>query len=144
MKTLMSRWRIYNEVPFGGNDPLDEKVVMMRKWKKFVALGAGATAVAGIAAAIALPASASADTVGYITVCSNGGFDSYVSFPDRSGWVTSVIPSGWCDTTQAGGNSNEQIDVYDSDTGQLIGSTIYNGSVGETIVTIAGPSFYAE
>jgi hypothetical protein len=26
---------------------------------------------------------------------------------------------------------------------EYIGSTIYNGSVGETIVTIPGPSFYA-
>jgi len=27
--------------------------------------------------------------------------------------------------------------------GQYIGSTVYNGQLGETIVTIAGPSFYA-
>lgn len=116
----------------------------MRKWKKFVALGAGATAVAGTAAAIASTASASADTSGALTVCSSGGFGSSASFPNRGGWGTFVIPNGQCYTTQAGGNINEQINVYDADTGQLIASTIYNGSVGETIVTIAGPSFYIE
>ena len=71
------------------------------------------------------------------------GYDSQVQFPDRGGWGTYIIPNGQCYTTNAGGNSNEGINVYDWSTSQNIGSTIYNGSSGETIVTIPGPSFYA-
>jgi hypothetical protein len=39
---------------------------------------------------------------------------------------------------------NEQVNVYEYDNGDsiYIGSTIYNGLDGETITTVAGPSFY--
>ena len=112
---------------------------------KFLGLGAGVAAVAGLVVANTVPAvSASADA-GALTLCSKGGYASYVVFPGgtRGGWSTFVIPNGQCYTTHAGGNANEDVDVYDADANQYIASTIYNGSVGETIVTIVGPSFYA-
>jgi hypothetical protein len=113
----------------------------MRKWKKILAAGTGVAAAAGLAFAIVPAASASASS-GVLTLCSEGGYWSNVEFPDRGGLSTYVIPPGECYGTPLGGSFNEQANVYDSNTGRLIGSTIYNGSVGETIVTIAGPSFY--
>jgi hypothetical protein len=109
--------------------------------KKFLWLGAGVTAMAALAGLATVPA-ASADT-GALTLCSQGGYGSYAQWPDRGDFSTFVIPNGQCYTSNVGGNTNEDIDIYDACTNQLIGSTIYNGSVGETIVTIAGPSFYA-
>jgi hypothetical protein len=54
-----------------------------------------------------------------------------------------VIPNGTCCDTFLDGNTNEQVSVYDADNNQYIGSTIYNGPVGETIVTVAGLNFCA-
>lgn len=84
-----------------------------------------------------------ADQAGDFALCSDGGYGSFAVFPDRGGWSTVVIPNGVCLRYAMGGNINEEVDVYDADNGQYIGSTIYNGLVGETIVTIPGPSFYA-
>ena len=102
------------------------------------------TAAAGLALAAApiVDASASAQAAGQITVCSNGGYASYAAFPGRGGWATYVASPGSCVTLNAGGNVNERVDVY-TGWGQYIASTIYNGTFGETIVTVAGPSFYA-
>jgi hypothetical protein len=142
----------------------------MRKGK-FAAIGTGAAAAVGLLAMFAAPASASAaatpqarpaaairtvakvpiakakavrpDQAGNFELCSEGGYYSYASFPDRGGASTYLVPNGWCYVFPYGGNSNEQVNVYDANNNQYIGSTIYNGSVGETIVTIPGPSFYA-
>jgi hypothetical protein len=87
------------------------------------------------------------DTAGYFTLCSDGGYGSTVFFPDRGDWTTGIVPAGSCYTYDLGGSINEEVDVYmqTSPSGGVgIGSTIYNGAVGETIVTIAGPSFYVE
>ena len=112
---------------------------------KLLGLGVSGAAVA-VAALLASrttpPAGASAEA-GALTLCSEGGYASYVVFPDRGGFSTFVIPNGQCHTTVLGGNGNEDVEVFDGDTNQVIASTIYNGSVGETIVTIPGPSFYA-
>jgi hypothetical protein len=142
----------------------------MRKGK-FVGIGAGAAAAMGMAAMFTAAASASAavvppakppaaispvakvtvatakvvtpDQAGDFELCSEGGYDSQAVFPDRGGFATFIVPPGWCYVFPYGGTSNEQVDVYDSDNNQYIGSTIYNGLVGETVVTIPGPSFYA-
>jgi hypothetical protein len=107
-------------------------------------LGLGVTAEAGLAAALLPAAAAAAATPGKFTLCSQGPYSSYASFPARGGMQTQIIPQGACRTYDLGGSANEQVNVYKylSAGGQLIGSTIYNGSVGEKIVTIAGPSFY--
>jgi hypothetical protein len=124
---------------------------------------AGAATVAGLLMAFAASAAANASTItstvahpaapasaeqaaafgGNLELCSFGEYASYASFPGRSGLSAFVIPNGTCYGTFLGGNTNEQVNVYDADNNQYIGSTIYNGSVGETIVTIAGPGFYA-
>jgi hypothetical protein len=97
--------------------------------------------IAGLATAVVPAVSASASS-GVLTLCSEGGYPSYAVFPGRGGLSTYVIPNGQCYSTYLGGTTNEEVDVY-ANNWQYIGSTIYNGSVGETIVTIAGPSFYA-
>lgn len=112
------------------------------KWNKVLGAGTGVAVAAGLAFAVIPAASASASS-GVFTLCSEGGYSSYVVFPGRGGLSTFVIPAGECYGTALGGSTNEQVDVYDADGGQYIGSTIYNGSVGETLVTISGPSFYA-
>lgn len=72
-----------------------------------------------------------------------GGYASYASFPGHGGLSTLVIPNGTCCDTFLDGYTNEQVSVYDADNNQYIGSTIYNGPVGETIVTVAGLNFCA-
>lgn len=133
---------------------------MVQKWKT-LGFGAGAATVAGLLMAFA-PAAANASTItsvvartvahasleqtaqaGDFELCSEGGYDSYASFPDRGGLATYVVPNGSCYVTYLGGDTNEQVNIYEANNNHYIGSTIYNGSVGETIVTIAGPSFYA-
>ncbi|SNQ50181.1 conserved exported hypothetical protein [Frankia canadensis] len=100
-------------------------------------------AILGLLVALVLPATAaSASTPGKLTLCSNGGFDSYAEFPGRGGFSTYIIPAGTCHTTNLGGSVIEQVNVHKGN-GAYIGSTIYNGSVGLVIVTISGPSFYA-
>jgi hypothetical protein len=115
---------------------------MVRIPKKFLWLGAGVVTAASVAGLAIVPA-ASADA-GALTLCSEGGYTSAVVFPDRGDYSTVGIPNGQCYTFDNwAGTTNEEADVYDRGTNQYIGSTIYNGSVGETIVTTAGPSFYA-
>ncbi len=109
--------------------------------RKFLGLTAGAVTVAGLAAAV-IPAASASAAAGGLTVCSRGGYLSYVDIP-AYGASSFVANPDHCVTTWFGGNTNVQIYVYDVNSGQEIGSTIYNGSVGETIVTIDGPSFYA-
>jgi hypothetical protein len=137
---------------------------MVQKWKT-LGLSTAAATVAGLLMAFA-PAAANASTIapaahtltivhtaahaspeqtglaGYLVLCSEGGYASYISFPNRGGLFSEGVPNGYCAFFPWAGN-NEQVNVYDYDNKQYIGSTIYNGSVGETIVTIAGPSFYA-
>jgi hypothetical protein len=92
---------------------------------------------------VANPEAVRVEQAGDFELCSEGGYDSYAVFPDRGGFATFVVPNGWCYIFPYGGNSNEEVNVYEANNNQYIGSTIYNGSVGETIVTIPGPSFYA-
>jgi hypothetical protein len=137
----------------------------VQKWKT-LGLSTAAATVAGLLMAFA-PAAANASTIapaahtltivhtaahaspeqtgqaGDLVLCSEGGYGSYITLPDRSGFFTTTVPNGWCYTFAVpGGDTNEQVNVYDANNNQYIGSTIYNGSVGETIVTIAGPRFY--
>jgi hypothetical protein len=126
----------------------------MRKWTK-LGSGLGIAAVATLALAIpaasasaatASPASTASsaraqDSPGYLTVCDYGDYGINVSFPDRGGLGYSPF-FGQCGTVYLGGSQNEQVNVY-TDTGAYVGSTIYNGLRGETIVGISGPSFYA-
>jgi len=114
----------------------------MRKSKKLLAAGMAAAASL-TAAAVIVPATSASAATGVFTLCSDGGYGSVAQFPDRGYLETVVIDPGRCTSLVLGGDTNEQVNVIDADTDQLIGSTIYNGSVGETIVTIAGPSFYA-
>jgi hypothetical protein len=113
----------------------------MRK-QKYLGLGAAAAVAIGLTAAIAPAASASTTGPGYLQLCSEGGFGSSIDFVDR-GWSTLPVPNGECDSFDVGGDTNETVEVYDDNTNTSIGYTIYNGTTGETIVTTAGPSFYA-
>jgi hypothetical protein len=70
------------------------------------------------------------------------GYASYVAFPSRGGLTTRIAGDGSCVSDYIGGSTNESVDVYVS-SGRYIGSTIFNGSAGETIVTTPGFSFYA-
>jgi hypothetical protein len=114
-----------------------------RRRSLYGAVGVVTLALAGVVAGPALSASASPGT---FTLCSQGGYDSWVDIPPvdfETGMATVIVPDGSCQTWPFdGGFENRKVDVYQAG-GQYIGSTIYNGSVGETIVTIAGPSFYA-
>jgi hypothetical protein len=126
----------------------------MRKWTK-LGSGLGIAAVASLALAIPAASASAAtaspahtaswagaqDSPGYLTVCDGGDYGINVSFPDRGGLGFAPFV-GQCGTVYLGGSQNEQVNVYTS-TGAYVGSTIYNGSQGETIVGIAGPSFYA-
>jgi hypothetical protein len=100
-------------------------------------------ALAGVVAGPALSASASPGT---ITVCSEGGYGTWVDIPPvdhESGMFMDVVRDGSCNTWAFDSyGENRQVEVYTEDW-QSLGSTIYNSSVGETIVTIPGPSFYA-
>jgi hypothetical protein len=102
-------------------------------------LGPAASASAATASAVR-----PADTAGYFTLCSEGGYTSYAEWPGRGGLSTVLVDNGSCITAYLGGTQNEQVDVYEYSNGAsiYIASTIYNGLVGETIVTVAGPSFY--
>jgi hypothetical protein len=118
--------------------------------RKRTTLASGlAAAVVGLTLTVAPTASATtvrpADTAGYFTLCSDGGYTSVVSWVDR-GNRSVLAPAGTCFTIYMGGTYNEQINVYDDVNGTFyyIGSTIYNGLVGETLVTVGGPSFYVE
>ena len=70
-----------------------------------------------------------------------GGYGASAVFPDRGGWRTDYVANGTCVAYDMGGSIWEEVDVYDSDTGQYIGDTIYDGVNGETVVTTPGPSF---
>jgi len=95
---------------------------------------------AGAASAAVRPA----DSAGNFELCSGGNYSSYASFPGRGGWSTNVVPVGYCYVYNIGGNVNETVNVYlYNGTSYYLGSTIYNGLLGETIVTTA-TSFYVE
>jgi hypothetical protein len=103
-------------------------------------IGAATLALVGVVAGPAVSASASPEA---LTLCSVGGYASYVEIPfgfrrDRG---TVVVPDGSCEIVGYGGGDQDlQVEVYDADTGQHIGTTFYNGSFGETIVTFEGPN----
>lgn len=128
----------------------------MRKNKAF-GTGVVIAAVTGLTLALAGPATAAsaavarpADSAGLLTLCSNG-YTSFARIPDRGGWSTLLVNSGSCSEYDLGGSWNEEVDVYEFGGGNgttsastYIGSTIYNGSVGLTIVTVPGPSFFVD
>jgi hypothetical protein len=115
----------------------------MRK-QKYLGLGAAAAVAIGLTAAIAPAASASTTGPGYLQVCSEGGFTTSVVFTDRDDATVGPVPNGDCYSYYVGGDTNETVQVFDdTDTEESLGYTIYNGTTGETIVTTAGPSFYA-
>jgi hypothetical protein len=120
--------------------------ISMRKRATLGIAAVGLTlAVAGPATVASANAAKPADTAGYFTLCSEGGYTSYAEWPDRGGLSTVLVDNGNCLTVYLGGDENEQVNVYEYNGSSIyIGSTIYNGLVGETIVTVAGPSFYAE
>lgn len=108
--------------------------------------GVAVAAALGLAVSIGTAGAASAavrpaDSAGIFTLCSDGGYGSYAVFPGYIG--TSVVYAGNCGNFTVSVYQNIQVDVYEAN-GTYIGSTIYNGLAGETIVTVAGPSFYVE
>ena len=106
--------------------------------------GLALAASIGLAVSLGTAGAASADTAGNFELCSGGNYSSYAVFPDRGGWSTNVVPVGYCYVYGLGGSTNEDVDVYlYNGTSYYLGSTIYNGSVGETIVTTAS-SFYVQ
>jgi hypothetical protein len=115
------------------------KLLAVRRGLAAAAL-AGAAVVAG-PAVTASAAPASAASTGKFRLCSNGFYDSYAVFPGRGGFTTLPVLFGTCAVSSVPGIANEQVDLYEADR-TYIGSTIYNGSIGETVTTIPGPSFY--
>jgi len=117
----------------------------MRKNRTLAIAAAGlALAVAGPATIASASVARPADEAGYFALCSQGGYTSYAEWPDRGGLETVLVDNGTCLTVYLRGDVNEQVNVYEYDNGDsiYIGSTIYNGLDGETITTVAGPSFY--
>lgn len=81
------------------------------------------------------------DVPGWITLCSDGGYASLLMIPAVWGYYTDLYAAaGECYSAYVGATDNVEVDVYGD--GGYIGSTIFNGADGETINTVAGPSFY--
>lgn len=93
--------------------------------------------VTAVPSASAAPAEADA-TPGVMKICALGGHGAYA---ERPYWgVTGTALPGGCVTANWSGDTNIQVDIYETNAdgtgGALIGSTIYNGSAGLTINTI--------
>jgi hypothetical protein len=81
------------------------------------------------------------DVPGWITLCSDGGYDSVLMIPAVWGYYTDLYAAARsCESAYVGSTNNVEVDVYGD--GGYIGSTIFNGADGETLTTVAGPSFY--
>ena len=81
------------------------------------------------------------DVPGWITLCSDGGYDSVLMIPAVWGDYTDLYAAaGECESAWVGYTDNVEVDVYGD--GGEIGATIFNGADGETLTTVAGPSFY--
>jgi hypothetical protein len=81
------------------------------------------------------------DLPGWITLCSDGGYNTVVMIPAVWGYYTDLYAAaGTCESGYVGPTDNVEVDVYGD--GGYIGSTIFNGADGETLTTVAGPSFY--
>lgn len=111
-----------------------------------IAIASAAALVLAVAGPVAT--ATAADSGGTLTLCSNG-YTSYASFPGRGGRSTDLVNSGSCESFYFGGDQNEQVDIYEfggnngvTGWSTYIGSTIYNGIQGLTIVTVPGPSFF--
>ena len=105
-----------------------------------VAVMLGFVAAGPTAAASAAPAAMEPRV---LTLCSAGGYNSFLEFPDRGGLQLNVVSNGSCMRwDQLGGSANERVDVFGFNN-RYIGSTVYNGSVGLNVVTLAGPTFAA-
>lgn len=105
-----------------------------------------AAAVAAIASMVttgvlstAAPASAAVGA-GWLNVCSYGNYASYVAFPERGGFETSIVPKGACRDFQVGGSEAvEPIEVrgiYNTSTNTfLVAKGSYRGSKGGIVRT---------
>ncbi|SDM81239.1 hypothetical protein [Allokutzneria albata] len=83
---------------------------------------------------------AHADAPGTVTVCSRGGYSSYVVFPDRGGAASPLAEPGKCVTTHFGRGSGEKVDVYAGGRRHL-GSFYYDSTFGAHVVTEPGYTF---
>jgi hypothetical protein len=90
--------------------------------------------------AVAASAKPAVMEAGVLSLCSEGGYGSYLTFPKWGGVNSVIVPNGSCRNLSWPGSVDVDVDVYMAD-GQYIGSTIYNGSVGLNIFTHAGPTF---
>ncbi|MDN3359681.1 hypothetical protein [Actinomadura sp. DC4] len=86
----------------------------------------GVTSAALIAGAMA-PAYASAIPNGHVQICAQGDYASYITFPNRSDYSSTVVSPGQCWYQELGGNSWEPINVY-NEWGGYLATEWYNGS----------------
>jgi hypothetical protein len=121
----------------------------LRRGLMTAALAALAVTAAPAVAADAATAHSSAlavsagitDVPGWITLCSDGGYDTVLMIPAVWGYYTDLYAAaGSCESAYVGPTDNVEVDLYGD--GGYIGSTIFNGADGETLTTVAGPSFY--
>jgi hypothetical protein len=79
---------------------------------------------------------------GSLTLCSNGGFDSYFQVPDRGGMASFIVNNGQCRAFDYKLSANEQIKVFKASNEQEIGAPFsYNPNL-PYLHTVAGPGYY--
>ena len=114
--------------------------VTMNSVKRFAAGAAAVATMATVAAlSTAAPASAAAGG-GQLEVCSNGNYRSYVEFPARGGWSTTIINQGACRTFNIGTSNNvESIvvrGIYNTSSNTFwVGNGSIRPSLGGNVVT---------
>ncbi|MEU6216738.1 hypothetical protein ABZ845_04335 [Streptomyces sp. NPDC047022] len=95
------------------------------------------TAVAGMAAALLIPASAHAATAqsGRVTVCNSSSSDEYGVFPYRGGFATTIISPGRCWSASGfSGISSDEVVGYRRVNGywQAVAYRYFNDAAGVT------------